>query len=243
MNNSNSLAYEERVLAFIDVLGFAKLVEVSENDALARTRVQQIVEVDRLFERFMKLMFPLVDAAFFSDSFVLSAPVENTIYLIREAGYLCRHLLMSGFVSRGAIVAGSLHHKDRTIVGPAFLKAYRLERDVAIYPRVIIDCSALEYWNEELTEGSPHRHLASLTKIGPDGQAFLDIFDAQWGVFLPWTDLEDSKVQVPAEQIEFLNAARERIEAALTIHADDARVRMKFEWLASELEGHLIRRN
>jgi hypothetical protein len=132
MSKARALTYEERIVAFIDVLGFAKLVEASEIDPEARTRINKIIATDQLFERFMKNMYPLVDAAFFSGSFVLSAPAGNAIYLIREAGYLCRHLLTLGFLFRGAIVAGALHHDNRTIVGPAFLKAYRLERQAQI---------------------------------------------------------------------------------------------------------------
>jgi hypothetical protein len=235
VNNVKLLTYDERMVAFVDVLGFAKIVEASETDPDARIKVSQIIATDQLFERFMKNMYPLVDATFFSDSFVLSAPAGNTIYLMREAGYLCRHLLTSGFLFRGAIVAGALHHDNRTIVGPAFVKAYRLERDVALYPRVIVDASALEYWNEELTEGSAHPQLASLTKVGPDGQCFLDIFDPQWATaFVPWTDLEPSENVIPTAPIDFLDVVREYIQNGIIAHASNERVREKYAWLASE---------
>jgi hypothetical protein len=230
----SALTYEERIVAFIDVLGFAELVETSEIDPVARTRIEKLIATDQLFERFLKNMRPLVDAAFFSDSFVLSARAESAIYLFREAGYLCRHLLTLGFVFRGAIVAGSLHHQDRTIVGPAFVKAYRLERDVAIYPRVIIDDSAFEYWNEELTDGSAHAHLVSLTKIGDDGQRFFDIFDPQWTVFIPWTHLEPSGEVIPAAPVDYLNAVRGHIQNGIVAHRSNGRVRAKYAWLASE---------
>jgi hypothetical protein len=39
-NDASSLIYEERIVAFIDVLGFAKLVEQSENDPAARARIE-----------------------------------------------------------------------------------------------------------------------------------------------------------------------------------------------------------
>ena len=235
MSKASSLTYEERIVAFIDVLGFAKLVEDSELDPAARSRIEKLIAADQLFERFLKNMFPLVYATFFSDSFILSATAANAIYLFREAGYLCRHLLTLGLVFRGAIVAGSLHHDDRTIVGPAFVKAYRLERDAAIYPRVIIDDSALEYWNVELTEGSAHPQLVSLTKVGDDGQRFFDIFDPQWvTAFVPWTKLEPSGDVVPAAPIDFLNAVRGHIQNGIIAHRSNAGVRAKYAWLASE---------
>jgi hypothetical protein len=183
----------------------------------------------------MKNMFPLVHAAFFSDSFVLSATAANAIYLFREAGYLCRRLLTLGLVFRGAIVAGPLYHDDRTIIGPAFVRAYQLERAAAIYPRVIIDDSALEYWNEELTEGTAHPQLVSLTKVDRDGRRFFDIFDPQWATnFIPWTALVPSKNLVPVAPIDFLEAVRETIQNGITAHANNVGVRAKYAWLASE---------
>jgi hypothetical protein len=110
-----------------------------------------------------------------------------------------------------------------------------LERDAAIYPRVIIDDSALAYWNEELTEGSAHPQLVSLTKVGRDGRRFFDIFDPQWATkFIPWTDLEPSENLVPIAPIDFLEAVRGTIQNGIVTHASNAGVRAKYEWLASE---------
>jgi hypothetical protein len=106
------------------------------------------------------------------------------------------------------------------------------------YPRVIIDDSALEYWNEELTEDSAHPQLVSLTKVGHDGQRFFDIFDPQWATaFIPWTDLEPSTNLVPISPIDFLNAIRGHIQDGLVTNASNAGIRAKYAWLASEFNG------
>jgi hypothetical protein len=141
VGDTNSFDYQERAVAFIDVLGFAELVKQSDANPTARAKLGKLITADKLFERFVGKFLRFADAAFFSDSFVLSVhpPESALIYLIRETGYLCRYLLLQGFPSRGAITTGSLYHDGRFVVGPALVGAYRLEQSVAIYPRIILD--------------------------------------------------------------------------------------------------------
>jgi hypothetical protein len=88
-------------------------------------------------------------ATFFSDSFVLSMQSDRIFYMIRELGQLCRFLLMEGMLCRGAITVGSLFHQDPLVIGPAFLEAYRLEQNVAFYPRIILSDAAMKLWKME----------------------------------------------------------------------------------------------
>jgi hypothetical protein len=45
---------------------------------------------------------------------------------------------------RGAVVVGDLHFSENFVYGKALVNAYQLESKLAIYPRVIVDKSALE---------------------------------------------------------------------------------------------------
>lgn len=114
--------YEERAVAYIDVLGFAELVKQSESSSIAFIKVQKLLSTDDLFDRFVgEFLSSFAEAAFFSDSFVLSvaSPESRLFYLIREVAYLCRYLLLQGFPCRGAIATGSLHHRgDLLLVRP-----------------------------------------------------------------------------------------------------------------------------
>jgi hypothetical protein len=225
--------YEDRIVAFIDVLGSSELITKSESDVDCLQRVNKLVTTDKLFERFMKHL-PFAAADFFSDSFILSMPVENALYLLRECGYLCRHLLLQGFPCRGAITIGPLYHRDRIVVGPALVRAYQLEQGVAIYPRVVLDAKAVEYWADECSSESAHPHLLSLVKRDRDGQKFLDIFNPMWTQFLPWTDLVPSEPLVPNTARAFLSAAEEQIRRGLAASRGVERIQAKYQWLASE---------
>jgi hypothetical protein len=186
--DTKSIDYDERSVAFVDVLGFTELVTRSESDSAARVKIGKLLAINILFEKFVRNFINSAEAVFFSDSFAISmlSPEHRLFYLIRETGMLCRYLLLQGFACRGAITTGPLYHRHRFIVGPAFVDAYRLERSVAIYPRVIMDATTMEYWKAEFREdeighGPAHSHLESLVKRDRDGHYFLDLFNPDWG--------------------------------------------------------------
>ncbi|MCC5014638.1 hypothetical protein [Legionella sp. 31fI33] len=54
------------------------------------------------------------------------------------------NLLESGFLVRGGISLGLLHHTDQIIFGPALVRAHDLEHNEAKFPRILIDDSVIE---------------------------------------------------------------------------------------------------
>ena len=80
----------------------------------------------------------------------------------------CKSLLDLGFYTRGAIVLGDLWHRTEVIYGPALLDAHKLEREVAVYPRMLIAPDALP-----VVRAIPVR---ALVRLDFDGLSHLDIF-------------------------------------------------------------------
>jgi hypothetical protein len=234
---ASTFAYADRIIAFIDVLGFSELVKASDADPIALSKLKKLVATYELFERYMREYFDFANSDFFSDSFVLSVNTDQVIYLIRETGYLCRHLLMQGFSCRGGISAGSLYHHGQIVVGPALIKAYRLEKSIALYPRVILDDATMAHWGEEFRSGSAHPHLEALVKRDRDGQHFIDIFNPEWGPnFIPWTEFIPSRDSVPTDPIDFLKEAWKRIEDNRAANIGIAKILAKYEWLATQCD-------
>src|SRR5258708_37460229 len=62
----------------------------------------------------------------FSDCTVLSEAVSPKAlqYLLFRVSQFALDLLANGFLLRGAIAKGLLHHSENAVFGPAFLKAY-----------------------------------------------------------------------------------------------------------------------
>ena len=80
---------------------------------------------------------------------------------------------------RGAIAKGLLHHSEHAVFGPAFLKAYYLERNIAKYPRIIVDRGThedfLELQTVQLNEVFD-KFLRPDLRHDDDGPVFVDIF-------------------------------------------------------------------
>jgi hypothetical protein len=239
----HSFGYEDRVVAFIDVLGFASLAEQSERNSNAQAKVRKLVTINKLFEQFIGEYLDFAESAFFSDSFVLSMtpPDVRTLYVVREIGYLCRYLLWQGFPCRGAIATGPLFHRGRFIVGPALVSAHRLEQSVAIYPRVILDGGTLRHWQNEFCESSPHSNFISMVKRDQDGQHFLDIFSSEWTTTLPWTEFLPSYDQMPTDPDKFLHETAKHIADGLATNANSVKIRAKYEWLFTQHSAHVTR--
>jgi hypothetical protein len=237
--DENSLDYEERLVAFIDVLGFADLVTASAADTAAQDKVNKLIAIYKVFDWFVPQMLDkLVDGSFFSDTFILSARSSQALYLIRETGNLCRYLLLQGFPCRGAIAIGLVHHRERIIIGPALVEAYRAEQSVAIHPRIVLDHAAADYWTEECAPTSAD-HLKSLVKKDDDGQNYLDIFEPQWAVFYPWTEFVSAGTDlVPPSPSQFLRAAFKRIQDGLKASGNNPDVRAKYMWLSDQCHTH-----
>jgi len=231
--------YQQRIVAFIDVLGFSELVKQSgipsnQERSSAGSKIGKLITTVKAIEHFIDNVLnddrpdKFAEGAFFSDSFVISMKTDQLLYLIRETGNLCRHLLRHGLLCRGAITTGMLHHHHRIVVGPAFIKAYELERSAAVYPRIVFDDPTMEQWREELTMDSS-RKLATMVKEDRDGLQFIDIFSPEWtGVLDPYDDLRrwDAK--------EFLEAVFDPIQDGLTGKNGSAKVRAKYAWLATQ---------
>jgi hypothetical protein len=231
-----SLDYQERAVAFIDILGFAALVKASGTDRAARDKVGKLIMADQLYSRVMGKFLDFAEFTFLSDSFVISTePVNRTIHLVRETGLLCRYLLLKGFPCRGAITTGLLHHRERVVVGPAFLKAYQLERTVAVYPRIVLDNVTVRKWiDDECAPDTAQTALKPLVKQDRDGLHFLDIFHPKWFDFPRVTELDPSFGPEPLNAVEFLKVALKPIRDGLSEYSGNPKVHAKYAWLETE---------
>lgn len=139
--------YKECVVAFIDMLGmsaFMKSINITDkSDAPNKyNTVSQISEQFKALSDFLRISVGKLSKMEISDSFILSVPLEAIDKLIKMLAELQYSLLIKHqFLLRGAIVKGIVigNVEDSRIIGPAFISAYQMERENAVYPRIIID--------------------------------------------------------------------------------------------------------
>ena len=88
-------------------------------------------------------------------------------------------LLSLGYYTRGAIVIGQTFHHENVIFGPALINAYKLEREVAKYPRVIVQPEAIQYINPQSSfKGYTETRFQDI-RLDTDGLYYVDILEGK----------------------------------------------------------------
>lgn len=143
------LKYEKSYVAFLDVLGFKKLVYSTKNEDKKKIELY-LKTVAQALETFKQIPSKKeIRSIVISDSIILTVPFgdtesENT-HNLRQ---LCiailsiqRKLVNNDIWIRGGISYGdtSFNESRNQIVGSAYIDAYLLEEKMAKYPRVILD--------------------------------------------------------------------------------------------------------
>lgn len=195
--------YEKRIVAFIDILGFSSEVYASSKDAARARKIYEALTYshsnwkDSFVGRLSKLGInhPLdqidLRVATFSDSVVLSTESSplNFGLLIHAIKQIIHAHLTCGFLTRGGVSLGELHHPDTSkqqddqaryadrIFGPAFIKAYTLESQFANSARVII-CNDLrkQYSSWKVQGEQVVRYLDKTLVQAQDGPYMIDFF-------------------------------------------------------------------
>ncbi len=170
--------YEDRLLGFVDILGWTRLVERSLSDQTSRDLVARGVDV---IESGMGLQRASAAGAalgkkydadarytFISDTFIMSTPAKSTNapYFTMGLADVCCQLLELGLASRGAIVVGKLVHDGNRVYGPILAPAAHLEKCEAVFPRILVTPEASAVLSQ----------FASF-KRDADGREYLDVLN------------------------------------------------------------------
>jgi hypothetical protein len=136
-----NLAYEKRIVSYFDVLGWRAEIVAAGNDT---RRIARLASIPRIFNSAIAAVpecTPGAHITTFSDNVIVSVPYEPTILLWWLDGLATIQLALSliGFWVRGAVTIGDLCHNSNTVFGPALNRAYELESESAVYPRILID--------------------------------------------------------------------------------------------------------
>jgi hypothetical protein len=137
--------YENRVCAFIDILGFSRMVEDESSWSPSRI-IEMLGEMEKIPDEYEQTFGHVnKQVTHFSDSIIISIKcVDNdSLYhalyqMIVLVNGLLRAATCTGVLLRGGVTFGKMFHNDKHAFGPAFIRAYKLEQE-AKYPRIIFD--------------------------------------------------------------------------------------------------------
>lgn len=146
------IAYENKVVCFIDVVGFGNFVNRSETTA---DSVHQILsEISRTIDAWSQTPITQnigLQITQFSDSIIFSFRPEAHYFMIFSffKELVVNMVLNHHLVMRGGITYGTVYHDQQFIFGPAMNRAYELESKLADTSRIIMDDSALSLRNDD----------------------------------------------------------------------------------------------
>ena len=229
----SKIKYEECIIAFVDIMGFKKLVDDSVGDPYQYERIKDALRIFRNLKKEKEdtRYDKNIKVTTFSDSLVISYPanyIGGLFYIIMDLIYLQFNFAQLGIIIRGGITIGKLRHVREEIFGPAMNKAYLLESQKAVYPRIVIEeetiCNALISTHDK---SLPVEHslkwevndVLSLLKQDGDGLFYLD-FLRQYDEF-----------EYPEDYYQMLTTIGNVIKQGKAFSKGCSRLSEKYDWL------------
>jgi hypothetical protein len=233
--------YENRVICFIDVLGFSELI-ASTVDKSGEENQKNLKQVLWALNRIKQMVKGLdLDPARskqitqFSDSIVISflykeeSEVFHTLLSLR---YLLIDLASKGILLRGGITSGKLIHTKDIVIGPAMINAYIMESKAANYPRIIVDDSIFEiaanYKRDMHSSEDELIHIGNLLGRDSDGIHYIDFIKGIYG------ELDEPELGYPLYLFEISKIIKKGI-----VHHNPS-VRIKYSWLKEKYNEVVI---
>jgi hypothetical protein len=222
------LAYETRIILFLDFLGFKEIVERTDTDASYLHNLLDAVDLLHELGRDDAKVAKSLRVTTFSDSIVLSYAVDEesaVFYLLTHVAFAIIDLAIKGFVVRGAVTFGKLIHTDKYLVGPAMVRAFELESKVAKYPRILVDPKLVSVarkahaWHH--TGDHEAEHVRDFLTKDSDGETFID--------YISWRGVVDVAGMDDENYPLYLRDVGKIIAAGLT--KTDAGILSKYLWM------------
>lgn len=141
------MKYTEKIVAFIDILGFKYFVndESKCEDIGAILKLPYFIRQDGM-AKMMKIKGVMMTSI--SDSLVFSIGLKERgamNKIVKLLSVFTQTLLSQySLLLRGGIAVGKLYHDSDVVYGPGLVRAYELENKIAVYPRMVMAISDFE---------------------------------------------------------------------------------------------------
>ncbi|PTX58385.1 hypothetical protein C8N46_11430 [Kordia periserrulae] len=253
------MKYENRLIAFIDILGFKEIVRSSEKDdskieflysvldylkswETSESWSSQLVEIEEDAQKKGVENFDIRDktnSTSFSDSIVVSVKVENNVNemastLIVNLAYIGAILFEKGILFRGGLTIGNLiHNENGTVFGQGLIDAYQLESNNAKFPRIVLSDKLLKQLNYPLeTKRNRYPYHQYLERFNDGCVGFHQMIYFQ--VIESWIEMTDEKIKISLGKI------RKVIVNGLDTSFENPSVFEKFKWLKEQYNKLII---
>lgn len=252
--------YENRLVAFIDILGFKEMIYSSESRIDIGNTIKtamkyfkkwespdrwglKLIEIEEDAQKKCMSDFEIYQKTVctcFSDSIVISIKVnENKINeafstMIANLADMGNYLMKNGVLIRGAITIGNLHHdRNGVIYGSGLIEAYELESNMANVPRIILSKKLINSLNYPLTskhDRYPYHQYLARFEDGCVGFHQMILLQV----------IQNSTVIEPLELKETLRKVKSTIINGLDNNLQSPKVYLKYQWLKKEYDKLII---
>jgi hypothetical protein len=226
--------YTKSLVSYFDILGFRKIVAefspeqvASKLQALARFSSPGSTIAETFGNTFTN----------FSDLVLRTIPVdpnprlrggEGLLYCeLLDLVFVQAELIADGVLLRGSITFGDIFIDDKTVFGPALIRAYELEDQVSIAPRIIVDPEVFPLLDKypvlrAHAVEDEMQYLCRLLKKDADGVWFID-----------YLRVMAAQVDDQAAYLRFLKAHKQLILDRLPEFNQLSSVLTKYGWLVT----------
>jgi len=254
-----AMRYENKLVAFIDILGFKDIIKQTESDISKIELLNSVLNYLKNWEVPDKWDLTFVEieesaqykglknfditnktnSTSFSDSIVVTVKVDDNVNemastLIANLAYIGAVLLEKSILFRGGLTYGNIvHNTNGTVFGQGLIDAYNLERNNAKFPRIILSDKLIKELNYPL-EYKRNRY--------PYHQYLLRFDDGVVGFHqLQYYEVMQSWTEMPAERLtEKLDTIRGVLIKGLDGSFERPDVFEKYRWLKEQYEKLII---
>lgn len=222
---SIEIEYQKRIVCFLDILGFAKIIQesVHTNPEIKAKALQKLNVIYNTYKQFA-MFGEDAEITQFSDSIVVSIPynaIDGAFFFVSRLQHLLIDLAANNILCRGGIIEGELYHNQSTVCGPALVNAYLLESKVANYPRVIVGPNIIKiaktFKGPQNSDKHIEEHFSKLLSYDSDGYYYIEYLKV-----LPELDY-------PEQYPLYLDTIHTMVEEGLG--SKDITIRAKYTWL------------
>lgn len=160
--------FQKYIVAFIDILGFSKMIDdyYSGKNPYSLPRLERALSITKKIsitytQKYLKQHNISLKFKQFSDCISISIPIDKKTddSVIAAFGILMSIvklyymiLLSDGILLRGGISIGCHKENSNLIFSEALVRAYKIENEKAVNPRILIDKSILSIIKEEINQ-------------------------------------------------------------------------------------------
>lgn len=138
---------QNKVVAFIDILGFKNIVENTEK-AFSIVNIISNIKKEKL-KIIKEVNNTGIEITWFSDCIVISSFIEELTTLLEILTQIQSELIKQGILIRGGIEFGECFHKNEKLFGMAMNRAYEIESKISIVPRIVLSKNLMQYINSQ----------------------------------------------------------------------------------------------